>query len=993
MPPRKKKSNADDDSDKLKFCSCCHKKVPRRTELRHRQGEIRPALHASLEAKRHASGLPEYPRPPKKHKTSGRQSSSSRNQNTTTALKSFDASALAMEPTNDPYSEPEEPTSSRNSLQNEEEELDLRQKTAEILAARWNRAPADSESSESESESESNSSSSSDSDDLEEDSQEYEAISVWDELRELIWADIRPKGPVLFLKKLSTHIRLIASDLSKEDMDYLRASRSRLTNICLAIQTRVTKLSGFEPRSLDCCINSCCCYQGPHSDSTSCSYCREPRYDSQGRPRKQFIYLPVIPRLQARYSNPTIAKLMRHRAEVHVHTPDKITDVMDSDIYQNLLGKRVEVDGKTLSHTYFSDPRHIAMGLSTDGFCPFRRRKKTAWPLILFDYNLPPEIRFHLEHILAVGVIPGPKKPIDIDSFLWPLVQEFLQLAVGVHTWDSLTDTFFTLCAFLILVFGDIPAVSLLMRMKGHNGICPCRFCSIHGVRIPGNAKSAYYVPLDRSRHPDVANSTGIKVYDASNLPMRSHTEFLSQARKVQTAKTITEEKELSQIYGIKGVPILSFLSSLSFPHSFPYDFMHLIWENVVKNLILLWTGEFKGLDEGKEEYVLEPTVWTAIGAACAASGSTIPSAYGPRPFDVSSNKVSWTADSRSFWCLFLAPVLLERRFKKPKYYTHFIELVRLMNICLQFEITREELSQLREGLIKWVKDYERFYYQHDPARLSTCTLTVHGILHIPDGIGGGGPPAIRSQRYPYEALNRFVLDQARLTQIRNVYGLEKELRLAPERAERGEAIPNYTTCLLYPPHQKSVTLTPGLTLKMISYLTLRLGLSPAEVRQMLPSTVEEWGCLRILPDGDRIRSAAHRQQSHDSRDCSFVRVEQLVDANTRYRNRAILLEPRTFYGQLKNLYTVQLIRLVPSYPASEPSLFILAAIKTCAISRIHPTLDIHYYEKEGPLEVMDVTSIQCLVGRVRDGDTWAIVDRSGSLSRAVYVNDDEETL
>jgi len=38
--------------------------------------------------------------------------------------------------------------------------------------------------------------------------------------------------------------------------------------------------------------------------------------------------------------------------------------------------------------------------------------------LIIFNYNLPPDVRFHINNILALGVIPGPKKPIDADSFL-----------------------------------------------------------------------------------------------------------------------------------------------------------------------------------------------------------------------------------------------------------------------------------------------------------------------------------------------------------------------------------------------------------------------------------------------------------------------------------------------------------------------------------------------------------------------------------------------
>lgn len=50
--------------------------------------------------------------------------------------------------------------------------------------------------------------------------------------------------------------------------------------------------------------------------------------------------------------------------------------------------------------------------------------------------------------------------------------------------------------------------------------------------------------------------------------------------------------------------------------------------------------------------------------------------------------------------------------------------------------------------------------------------------------------------------------------------------------------------------------------------------------------------------------------------------------------------------------------------------------------------LDIHYYTRDGPIEVVDITTIQRLVGRIRDRDRWAIIDRSGSLSRALYIEE-----
>src|ERR1700742_4076384 len=143
------------------------------------------------------------------------------------------------------------------------------------------------------------------------------------------------------------------------------------------------------------------------------------------------------------------------------------------------------VADETLPFCHFSDNRNIALGLSTDGFGPFKRRNKTAWPLILFNYNLPPDERFLKRNIISLGVIPGPKKPHDFDSFLWPFVQELLQLAIGVRAFDGISKLIFLLHVYLIVVFGDIPAILMAMRMKGQNGYSPCRMCGIKGICRP----------------------------------------------------------------------------------------------------------------------------------------------------------------------------------------------------------------------------------------------------------------------------------------------------------------------------------------------------------------------------------------------------------------------------------------------------------------------------------------------------------------------------
>lgn len=588
-----------------------------------------------------------------------------------------------------------------------------------------------------------------------------------------------------------------------------------------SLRSRVTFLAGIKPEFYDCCPNSCCCYVGPHQDLKACPYCNESRFHANNKARKRFTYIPLIPRLVAFVGNQVMATKMKYRAHLHQHAVGKSTDVFDGSNYRLLCAKHVKLDGKTLDHKYFADARDIALGLSTDGFAPFKRRKNTAWPLIVMIYNLPPELRILGENIFSLGIIPGPKKPIDADSFLWPFVQELFRLMYGVRAYDILSSKLFSLHAYLILAFGDIPAMSMIMRMKDHNGFCPCRMCDITGLRTPNSRATTHYVPLNRTGHPHL-QAGDIEAYDPANLPLRTHSRFLTQANEVQSTPSNAEAEELAKEYGIKGIPLLSYVPSLNFPTSFPYDFMHLIWENLVKNLILHWTGKFKALDDGKESYSFPKAIWDAIGEATSAAGSTIPSAYGARVPNISTHASQCSAEMWSFWTLYLGPVLLRRRFRRQKYYGHFVRLVRLLNLCLQFELTDDDIEEIRVGFIEWVKDYEEcvhlsltiylgksspagyhysIYYQHNPNRVSACPLTIHALLHIADSIKANGPvwcywafpmerycgtlqPAIRSRRFPYASLDRHAVETAQLTQIKIIYNVAEELSLRPPRCK-----------------------------------------------------------------------------------------------------------------------------------------------------------------------------------------------------------------
>ena len=104
---------------------------------------------------------------------------------------------------------------------------------------------------------------------------------------------------------------------------------------------------------------------------------------------------------------------------------------------------------------------------------------------------------------------------------------------------------------------------------------------------------------------------------------------------------------------------------------------------------------------------------------------------------------------------------------------------------------------------------------------------------------------------------------------------------------------------------------------------------------------------------------------------------------------------PKTYYGRLEHIYTITFPNGCPGLQISNPTTFILACIHRCKIKTDDPQLtrlDIHLYKDgdEKHLDVTDITTVQCLVGRVRDGvNGWAIIDRSGILARAVYLGEE----
>jgi len=524
-------------------------------------------------------------------------------------------------------------------------------------------------------------------------------------------------------------------------------------------------------------------------------------HTANNTPHAYFTYLSIIPCLCAMIANSSYATKSQYRAK-HQHDPFQVTDLFDSTHYCALLTMDVVVGDEKLPFWFFSDPWDIALGLLTDGFELFKHHTKTAWPIILFNYNLPSEERFWKDNIISVGVIPGLKKSCDFDSFLWPLVQELHQLAIGIQAFNSLSKSLFFLYAYVILGFGDIPAVSMMMWMKGHNAKLPCHICEIKGIQ-----NNTSKIPLNQ----DNFSSASPRQYNLSALPLHTHKRLIQQAEEVQNAVMQLLQIGLQPCTASKAYLFWAawplFLSQLRFlmtlcissgPTSFQTSSLcgqeTLRILTIKMRVIYFWRVHERQSEQQQLLQVILYLPWLGPNSSillqmhpmyppkCVLFGHcTLHLLYYAIGFN-NNNFINiffiWFACSSFAW-----------NSNSPKN--------KLMNLRKDSRIgwrtTRGISNLLYFHPIDW--HLPRFYYQHDPLWVVACSVMIHALLHIASSIRVARPVwaywaflmehyceelllNIKSHHHPYKSLNHYVTTQAHLMQIKLLYNLYDELSL-----------------------------------------------------------------------------------------------------------------------------------------------------------------------------------------------------------------------
>jgi hypothetical protein len=277
---------------------------------------------------------------------------------------------------------------------------------------------------------------------------------------------------------------------------------------------------------------------------------------------------------------------------------------------------------------------------------------------------------------------PGPKKPKNLDSFMYTGLHHLSVLQRdGLRIWDSATGHVFTLRPFFFLGTADEPGLTALHGQVGHHGVFGCReYCGLGGRHKLGGPH--YYPALLKPTNYNLAGC-GHDNVDVFTLLSASQTQYFGNLGKLTACKTDANFRQIQKETGLCKPSLFVGLSpghSSGLPGCLAIDHMHIIAINLPDLLISLWRGTIdcdkKDTKDLWDWVVLVGDVWKLHGQDIADCRPYLPGSFDCPPWNpadkISSGYKAWEYLVYVFgYCPALLYDILPRR-----YWTNFCRLV-----------------------------------------------------------------------------------------------------------------------------------------------------------------------------------------------------------------------------------------------------------------------------------------------------------------------------
>ena len=191
------------------------------------------------------------------------------------------------------------------------------------------------------------------------------------------------------------------------------------------VKKAIEELTGVTSITHDMCSDTCIAFTGPFSILEHCPLCRKPRYKEQQPsaknpkiPNRIFHTIPLGPQIQALRSSPDGFGDMLYSVNQTEKVQDRLQgsenimpfydDFFSGIDYLNAVSEEKIKNGDTI------------LLFSLDGAQLYEHKQSDCWIYIWVILNLSPDKHYKKKHVLPDAFIPGPNKPKNIDSFLFP---------------------------------------------------------------------------------------------------------------------------------------------------------------------------------------------------------------------------------------------------------------------------------------------------------------------------------------------------------------------------------------------------------------------------------------------------------------------------------------------------------------------------------------------------------------------------------------------
>ncbi|KAF9470260.1 hypothetical protein BDN70DRAFT_998988 [Pholiota conissans] len=422
------------------------------------------------------------------------------------------------------------------------------------------------------------------------------------------------------------------------------------------LKEHIKEITGVSSIKYDMCIGSCLAYTGPFKDLESCPKCGVSRYDpdllaatnsAKKKPQRQFHTIPIGPQLQALWRTPQGAASMQYRRNKTEEVRQKAAQnggQISLDEWDDIFHGTAYLDGVASGKIKDDD---MVLLMSIDGAQLYESKQSDCWIYIWVLLDLPPDQRYKKRRIFPGGFIPGPSKPKNVDSFLYP---GFAHVAAimkeGLPIWSALEDRLFRSMIHVILGTADGPGLTYLNGLTGHSGAYGCRlYCAVKGRRKEGG--NHYYPALlkPENYHVDGCNHDDV---NASHLPIGSPTDYREALNRVLESRTIAQHQQNRKATGISKPSIFSAFPpdrTLSVPNCFGADLMHLISLNIPDLLLDLWRGTLEcDIADDKTTWTwavfMDLSLWKQHGQSVADATPYLPGSF-DRPPRNPADKIS----------------------------------------------------------------------------------------------------------------------------------------------------------------------------------------------------------------------------------------------------------------------------------------------------------------------------------------------------------------